>query len=250
MAVAIFSVFVYAVKPGRPSTVILLTNLSAVASAAVAFAGGLNIIRRRPDIQAPGAWLWLTVGLGLFLAGEISWAFQEVVLGIKSPFPSVADIFWLAGYPPLMIGLVIAWRQLDIALRGGEILAIGVGAGAAVTAGAFWLLIPIATAPKLPPLEKILDFAYPLADILLIIPAVALALIFGRSLLGRPWRLICVGLVFMGLADFSFAYLTWNNMYASQSGNLIDLLWVVGYLTIAAGAFYYDQVMNGLRIRP
>ncbi len=225
----------------------MLTNLAAVGSAAIAFAAALNVSRRRYNIEAPAGWLWLTVGLGLFTLGELSWAVQEAGLGIQNPPPSIADLFWLAGYPALLLGLMKARRQLRVGLENKEIAAVGLGAAAVVGAASAWLLVPIARSRDLPPVEKVLDIAYPLADVILIIPAFTLAIIFGRSLLGRPWRLICIGLIFLGVADLIFSYLTWNRLYwidIGQVTNFVDLLWVFGYLIIAAGGFYYDQILR------
>lgn len=254
----LFSVAVYVVKPGsqyvlkvNPGSEFVLkafTDLIAVGAAAIAFAAVAYVSRRRRDIQAAAGWFWLAVGLGLYMLGEAAWAFQEIVLKINNPFPSVADIFWLGAYPPLLLGLIIAWRQLDIGLQKKEVAAIWVAAVAAFAATAVWLFVPIIRTPDVPITEKVLDIAYPLADILLIVPALALAVAFGRSLLGRPWRLICVGLIFIGLADLSFAYLTWHRVYwmnVEAPANFIDLLWVIGYLTIGVAGFYYDQILAG-----
>ena len=41
----------------------------------------------------------LTIGLILWLIAEFTWTYYQLVVGIANPFPSVADIFWLAGYP-------------------------------------------------------------------------------------------------------------------------------------------------------
>lgn len=117
----------------------------------------------------------------------------------------------------------------------------------AVVAAAVWLLIPIARSPETPITEKFLNIVYPLADIFLVIPAIAIALSCGRSLLGEPRRLICAGLILLGIADFSFSYLSWNELYwadVNSPGNFIDLLWMGGYLAIGAGAFYYDQMLS------
>ena len=41
----------------------------------------------------------------MFVIGDTIWAYYENVLGVKSPFPSAADGFYLAGYPFLATGL-------------------------------------------------------------------------------------------------------------------------------------------------
>ena len=103
------SVAVYLLKPGSELALDVLTNFISVGSAAIAFVAAARVSRRGDSIRAPAGWLWLTIGLGFFMLGEVSWAVQEAVLRIKNPFPSIADIFWLLGYPFLLLGLVMAW---------------------------------------------------------------------------------------------------------------------------------------------
>ena len=40
-----------------------------------------------------------TIGLALWFVAEMSWTYYELGLGIKNPYPSVADAIWLGGYP-------------------------------------------------------------------------------------------------------------------------------------------------------
>jgi diguanylate cyclase len=217
----------------------------AVGGAALAFAAVL-MVARRLDSGPAAPWRWLTAGLGLYLLGELSWAIKEVVLGIDFPFPSVADIFWVAAYPPLLIGLALAWRQLGVKLRLGEKFGLGISAGAVVLAAATFLLAPIALS-ELDPVEKGLSVFYPLADIVLLVPAAAMVLALGGSLLGRAWRLVSLGLALIALADLTFSYLVWRGLYwesVGQPGNLVDLVWTAGYLAIAVAGFRYAKLVE------
>ena len=40
----------------------------------------------------------LAIGLGLWFIAEIIWTYFELGLQINTPFPSIADLFWLVGY--------------------------------------------------------------------------------------------------------------------------------------------------------
>ena len=51
------------------------------------------------------AWLLFGLGIGAYLVGELGEAFYTLVLGISNPFPSVLDVFYLAGYPLLIAAL-------------------------------------------------------------------------------------------------------------------------------------------------
>lgn len=224
----------------------VLSNAIAVGAAGIAFFASALLLRHG-RVQPLAGWRLLAIGLGLLLLGEVIWAFQEAILRIEDPFPSVADIAWLSGLAGLLAGLIITWRYLKINLDRAETIAITAISAVIVVATSFFLLIPIITSSEVDFTEKALDVAYPLADILIIIPALALMLTFDRSQCGRSWRLICAGLFLLAVGDFGFSYLSWHNLYWSslrQPTNFIDLFWVAGYLMIAGGIFYYDKTIG------
>jgi hypothetical protein len=43
-------------------------------------------------------YLYLVVGLALWACASSIWAYYELGLGINTPYPSIADFFWLSGY--------------------------------------------------------------------------------------------------------------------------------------------------------
>src|SRR6185436_15447854 len=51
------------------------------------------------------AWFILGLSFLMFLLGNLTWAYLEVVLQIE-PFPSIADVFYLAFYPLALWGLL------------------------------------------------------------------------------------------------------------------------------------------------
>jgi hypothetical protein len=88
-----------------------LIGLSSVAAILVA------VRRHRP--ARPLLWWCFAIGQLLFVIGDVLYAIIEQVLH-QSPFPSVADGFYLAGYPVLAAGLLIL-------IRGGSQAGTGPG---------------------------------------------------------------------------------------------------------------------------
>jgi hypothetical protein len=74
----------------------------------------VGVRRYRPRRRV--AWYALAVGQLLFFGGDVLWNVYELVLQ-ESPFPSLADVLYLAGYPALMGGLAIMVRSR---LPGGD----------------------------------------------------------------------------------------------------------------------------------
>ena len=78
----------------------------AIGASAVAVAL-IGVWRNHPDRPVP--WILLAAGQGLFVAGDLLWNWFEVV-GEK-PFPSMADVLYLSGYPFIALGLLLLIRR-------------------------------------------------------------------------------------------------------------------------------------------
>ena len=74
-------------------------------SAVVAIVIGVYLYRTR----AASAWLLLAAGQLAFVVGDALFAYQEYVAH-ASPFPSIADVCYLSGYPLLWAGLALLIR--------------------------------------------------------------------------------------------------------------------------------------------
>lgn len=74
----------------------------------IALAAGLKCLHtaaHRP--QRCQRWAWVAFGVGalLWFTGMLIWDYQELVLGVVTPYPSPADYFFLALAPAFVIGI-------------------------------------------------------------------------------------------------------------------------------------------------
>jgi len=115
------------------------------------------------------AWGMIALSAFAFALGDIAWGILELGLQ-QQPFPSIADIFYLAYYPLLLAGVSLLPNKP--ATRGEQIkkvLDIGIVMVAAILG--FWnfLLGPIvASNADYPVLEQAILLAYPVGDIVLL----------------------------------------------------------------------------------
>jgi diguanylate cyclase (GGDEF)-like protein len=201
--------------------------------AAVLASAGCAIASRRGAGQRRRAWLWLSAGTGSWAAGQVVWTFYEVVIGQEVPFPSLADIGFLAF--PLVggVGLLI-WSadQGHQALARGRDLMDGAIIAVSLTVLS-WVTVmaPIVEASGGFDFSLVLSLAYPIGDVVL--GTLVLTILFRSQSERMTLALLALGLGGFALADSVFVYLTSRGTYSSA-----DLIssggWVFGFLFVAA----------------
>ena len=205
-----------------------LYNALSLAAAVALFAGARL---HRPSRRLP--WYLLAVGQLLFTVGDQAWDFFEFVRHIN-PFPSMADVFFLAGYPFLGLGVLLVVRSRNPRRdRGGLIDAVIVATGVGLLSWIF-LMLPYANDPSLSLLEKVVSIAYPLMDVLLL--ALVARLLVGQDDRAPAFRFLGLSLAAMLVADAAFAALALGNAYAD--GNLIDAGWLLSFVFLGAAGLH------------
>jgi diguanylate cyclase (GGDEF)-like protein len=149
-----------------------------------------------------GAWLAFTAAVLAWAAAEIWWTLY-IEGNPDAPYPSPADIGYLAFYPLAVLGLYLLVRsraaELDPRLwMDGVIAALGTGA-----LGAALIFEFVANRTSGTGIEVATTLAYPLGDIVLIALVVGvIALTRWRP--GRTWSLLLAGIAAMAVADVVF----------------------------------------------
>jgi diguanylate cyclase (GGDEF)-like protein len=191
-------------------------------------AASVGINHYRPAGRRP--WLLIAAGQLAFVVGDILWTIYSV-LG-EDPYPSTADISYLAGYPLIAIGLLLAVRmRVTGGDRAGLLDAAILATGAAVVWWAF-VLGPLAAFADPEPVSFAVSVAYPIGDLLLI--GVALGLVMTPGARSVSFRLLVGSLVIMLVADLVFGIQTLDETYVD--GAWLDGLWLLAYLVFGTAA--------------
>lgn len=183
----------------------------------------------------------------LLTAGFIGWALGELVWGVydllgKEPYPSLADLFYLAGDLCLIAFFAIQVRFLRVVLRGWKrYLAIGLILSF-LTIVIIAVYTPMLAEPSSDWLEVGLNLAYETSYLLLLIGATVLALVLYEGWLGRRWMIFVSGIWLYALSNQVFFYATWHDLYypggqVTLLSVLFDLLYIGSYLVILAGLY-------------
>jgi len=215
---------VYFILPWNSTEQWLVYDLIGAGSAAAVLVGTR---RHRPALSA--AWYLFAAGLMAFAVGDVLFNFYAQIWHRDLPIPSVADVFYLAGYPLLAVGLVLlVLRMLPQGRREGLI-------DAALLTAAFgichWIFVmhPLLTGSS-DWVGQLVALSYPAMDILLIAALVFLALTpAGRTV---SYRYLTASVVLLLLAD---------EVYSVSPGTFVatswlDAGWLLSYVLWGAAA--------------
>ena len=188
----------------------------------------LGVWWNKPDRRLP--WILMAIGQGLFVAGDLLWNWYEVVG--EDPFPSMADVLYLAGYPFLALGLLMMIRRrVGDGDRGGLLDAAILTTGAAILSWTF-LIQPQLIDSELDTMSLAISLAYPVADLVLI--GVAMGLLTTPGVRTASFRLLGASLGLLLVADQIYALQNLEGSYVS--GSPLDTLYLVAYLLFGAAA--------------
>ncbi len=176
-------------------------------------------------------------GLFLWFIGELAWTLYVLWFSIEIPFPSIADVFYLAGYIPLFMGLFIYLNIFKIALS-KRIVLCSFLAGFIVATVAGFYIIPEAFFSSVDVITAFLSTAYPLLDTILIVVALMTLSVFIGGKLQTSWLMISIGFIFIGIADLTYYHADLIGIL--WEGHPLELLYLYSYiyLTIA----FYEHV--------
>jgi diguanylate cyclase (GGDEF)-like protein len=185
------------------------------------------------------AWLVIAAGLCSWTVGDVYWNFKLSGLD-EIPYPSIADAFYVAGYPALYVGIALLARsrreRFDAALWLDGLL----GGLAVAAVGAAFLYPAFEGSTEGNIATIVVNLAYPLGDILLLSFVVAAISMTGWRL-DSGWLLLGGGLAVTAVGDG--IYLQQEATTGYVSGSWPDTLWVLGTTAIAGAAWT-------MRVRP
>ena len=188
----------------------------------------IGVWRNKPDRAAP--WILMAIGQALFVAGDLLWNWYEVIG--EDPFPSMADVLYLAGYPFIALGLLMMIRRrVGGGDRGGALDAAILTTAAAILSWTF-LIQPQLVGSELDSTSLLITLAYPVADLILI--GVAMGLLTTPGARTPSFQMLALSLGLMLVADQIYAIQNLDGTYVS--GGPIDTLYLIAYLLFGAAA--------------
>jgi signal transduction histidine kinase len=195
---------------------------------------------------APGLrsfWRLMALALSAETLGDVIQAVYDVGLR-HSPFPSLADPFYLAFYPLLLLALVLVPvaaatpTKLQKTMLDGATIVIG---GSAVVW--YFVLGPTAVDGGQSTLAMAVSMAFPVGDLFLLAGLAALLLRQSPEALRLPLRLITAAVLLGIIADIFYGSGQLHGSY--HPGDWIDTLYALEFATFALAGLSQRPVAAG-----
>lgn len=168
-------------------------------------------------------------GLGVY-------TYNYLIARTDLPYLSLADVFYLLSYPPIILGCVGLLRLFGRSLgRLGWLAVAGVGVVL------YGLVVVYAIVPSIQYLDTLLEVLvtalYPSLDIVIFLLVLPLFYAFRKGIFESSFALIALGAFLFALGDLVFTYVNLSEGY--YDGHPLDLLWFIG--SISSGYGFYRQ---------
>lgn len=215
-------------------------TVSAFIFAWLPLGAGVLLIVGSVRFTGQGRWAWTTIGAGTlcWAAGELVWQYYSVVARTDVPYPGIADVFYVLGYPVMFAGVLLLpsvaarrWEKARLTLD-----AIGGTVAIAAVAWTTYLHDLVAIDPEAGRLEQVINLAYPLGDVILLVAVMILAL--RRSPYQFDGRLVAFGLAMAATAVADVVYVFQLEAGTYRDGGPLDAIWTAGYGLLAFCAFF------------
>jgi diguanylate cyclase (GGDEF)-like protein/PAS domain S-box-containing protein len=219
-------ILAYYALPGLRTETWGLLGLSGVAAIVA------GVVIHRPARKLP--WLLLAAANLSFVAGQGSFLIAAEYLHRPLPFPSFADVLYLATYPLIAAGVTIFIRvRTPDGDRRSVIDALTLTVGLALLSW-MYLILPYVHNPQLSSLQKVVAIAYPLGDVLVL--AMLTRLLAPGTGGSRAVQLLTLGSIGELVSDVWYGGLV---LYGSfHNGTIVDLGWAVFYGAWGAAALH------------
>ena len=198
-----------------------------VASTAAMF---VAIHVRRPAEKL--GWYLVAAANACFVFGDAVYLVYDLVLRVETPFPSVADVLYLAGYPFLVVGV---WRVSRVrGMRGAreswaDAAMVSVGA----LALSWHLLMGTDVGDRtVSAFGKLVTLAYPVMDIGVVF--IVVTAMMSAGIRRGADNLLAAAVLLMLVSDFVYDILVLHSSYTT--GNIVDGVYLLNYVLLAAAA--------------
>jgi len=179
-------------------------------------------------------WYLFALGQAFFVTGDVLAYNYTRFFGGELPTPSIADGFYLAFYPLLVVGLLMLIHERNETRDRAGLIDASIVTVAAGTLAWVYLMAPYAHDNTLGLTTKLTSIAYPLMDLLVL--AVILRLSVGSRRREPAFLLLVAGTAALLITDSIYGWKLLHGGY--NTGGVLDAGWAVFYALLGAAALH------------
>ena len=195
---------------------------------------GLAAVKRFTFESAMGRSVFF-ISLGAFCwgVGNLIWMTYQLLIDPEMiPYPSLADLGYLAFIPLAAYGLYTLLKNIDFNFTPKALLKVTL-LPLLVLVVCYFFFIRSKLASNDPLGIKLLNVAYPVGDVIFISFALVILSFAYGSFLFKPFAVISLGFLFQAAADFGFSYVISAGTYFT--GHWVDVAWCLAFFCIGLG---------------
>lgn len=190
------------------------------------------------------AWMLFAVFATSWFIAEQLWMIYETVYALD-PWPSIADYFYVGGYPFLFAFSIFYLHPLRKAISKKLVIS--------ALSISILLLIPtfyIAynTNTETNGYEIALAASYPVLDAIILCPALIGVTLFFKGEVNFLWSLVCLATILNVIADTGFLVLSIDESY--YTGHVIDILYLWAYVLFSFGVYSHIKLFKNHKNDP
>lgn len=177
------------------------------------------------------AYLFFVGFVASWFTAEVLWLVSELTTHL-SPFPAEADWLYLGGYPFLSLFSIYYLKPMRKAVSKKMLACASL---VAITFLVPTLYVTYSYNPDSSLSQMIWAGAYPLADTIVLLPAILGLMLFFKGNVNLFWSLACLAILMNIIADSGFLFLHVDKSY--YSGHPLDILYLWSYVLFSFGIY-------------
>lgn len=197
-------------------------------------------LKTRPGV----VWLFLSIGMALWLIGDFIWYYDEVILQSESLFPSWADYAYTLGYPILYIALFIQLGIVKTKIEKKEWIIIILLSLIFLIVSTILVIYPVLIDTESNFVEKFYSLVYPVGDVFLFILTTILVFRFRGGEFSKNWMLIATGFLVYIFNDLYFLYTEWMEM--DNASFIWEHFYILASMIFVIGALKFRENLKAI----
>lgn len=235
IALIVIIVLFYIIRPLEEETAASVTQIFIIAIVAACGVVFLFVANQFKWFNTKTGQIAFLLSLAFFLwtTAESLFLYYDLIGSVL--FPTFADVFYVIGYVPFAIALVLNIRTVKMKFK-PIVLAIWI----ILSVGVFLAILFLEFIPFIIQEFSIntLTLIYPAEDYILLILVLVILLKFRSGEIAKPWGLLAIGVIFDAIGDIWYTYLEWYGLTLTAY-DWYDLFFTLSYIFMFASGLYF-----------